>query len=392
MFLKKNYLFLTLISCFFLNNLIFSNKCNIPKRYSDIIYEPSEIRVINDITYSYYKDPLTNRSLTLDYYSAVETCADRPFIVMVHGGGFSDGNKYELFKDAIELARRGYAVFTINYRLMGNPLGVIPSIINTTTLCHEGKFNDISWYWAMQDINAAIKHIAYHKNKYKIDPNNTFIYGGSAGAIATMQLAYASEQEVFNAFPNVNFDSIWFLGGLDKTTHPSFKSQSYKIKGIATAYGAVMRSHFIDKNETVPIIMLHNACDLLVPYNVANNRLGSIFNTPCNATFYGSRFIYDKMEESEKTSPVHKLYVDCAKTKDGNLFNHGIFPHNSFPNFLHIKTPDFFSKILKNQNVSNKIDLISNMESYCKRSIVKEVVVTIAFSLPKNLTLKKYQT
>jgi len=44
----------------------------------------------------------------------------RPAVVFMHGGGFKAGNKNMGTKLAKKLTKRGYAVFSINYRLTGN--------------------------------------------------------------------------------------------------------------------------------------------------------------------------------------------------------------------------------------------------------------------------------
>jgi len=43
----------------------------------------------------------------------------RPAIVFMHGGGFKAGNKRSGRKLALEMVARGYAVFSVNYRLTG---------------------------------------------------------------------------------------------------------------------------------------------------------------------------------------------------------------------------------------------------------------------------------
>ena len=44
----------------------------------------------------------------------------RPAIVFMHGGGFTAGNKRVGRKFALEMTKRGYAVFSVNYRLTGD--------------------------------------------------------------------------------------------------------------------------------------------------------------------------------------------------------------------------------------------------------------------------------
>lgn len=43
----------------------------------------------------------------------------RPGVVLVHGGGFSHGDKEEMEDVAIEMATRGFVTVSINYRLTG---------------------------------------------------------------------------------------------------------------------------------------------------------------------------------------------------------------------------------------------------------------------------------
>jgi len=344
-----------------------NSSCNNPDLYKETIYSLGQISIQRNIHYSYYLDPLTNRPLVLDYYTANESCTNRPLIVLVHGGGFASGYKEQLINEAIAFARKGYAVFTIDYRLMGNPLGVNsdPPNVNTTTICHGGAFNDMAWYWAMQDLNAAIKHITYFKDLYRIDPNKVFLFGNSAGAITALQLAYTTEQEVFDTFPGVDFNAHWFLGNLDLTTHPLFRSQTYTIKGVAAVSGALQRNHYLDANETVPVIMLHNPCDILVNYNVGNNGLGNIFGVPCNSTFYGSKYIYDQME-TWTTSPAHELYADCDLPAG---IEHGLNSYTYFNSFVNNKIGPFFHKILNNQTSTSVLTPL-NTNNYCDSNLM----------------------
>ncbi len=60
--------------------------------------------------------------LTLDAYVPREKKADRPAVLWIRGGGFTTGNKEvgPAAEFALELARRGYVCFSMDYRLDGS--------------------------------------------------------------------------------------------------------------------------------------------------------------------------------------------------------------------------------------------------------------------------------
>ena len=379
--MKKTYLCILkiiVLSLFFINSNYANNNecideidiCNHPYRYLKEIYKDEDLVIIPDIKYSPYKDFLTNRDLTFDFYSPRETCSKRPVVVIVHGGGFTIGNKYEFFDEAKAFARKGYAVVAINYRLMGNPLGTIPSIPNYTTLCSGGTFNNTAWYWAIQDLNASLKFISLYSSNLKIDPNQIFIHGESAGAITALQLAYTSQEEIEIAYPDVNFN-LWFLGDIDNSTFQPAKSKTYTIKGVSSAFGAFVNKKFADQKKDIPLIMLHNACEELVPFNYGASGFSKYFSTPCEIDLFGSKYIYDNMNGAP-----HKLYMDCATwpfsssnglqhfgdSSDGNKKGRSLYTIN----FLDKKVPRFFYEIINfEESIQNEISPISSEITHC---------------------------
>ena len=91
--------------------------------FIDPIFESSEIQILKDVQYGSAYNPKTKQQqdLLLDVYLPPDsdTRTLRPAVVWMHGGAFVKGVK-ESGKDlATELAMRGYAVFTITYRLAG---------------------------------------------------------------------------------------------------------------------------------------------------------------------------------------------------------------------------------------------------------------------------------
>lgn len=84
----------------------------------------------------------------------------RPIVVLIHGGGWATGDKWNMADHARELARAGFVVLNINYRLA--PKHKFPAQVD--------------------DCRAALKWVAQEAAQHRIDPNRIGVYGYSAGA------------------------------------------------------------------------------------------------------------------------------------------------------------------------------------------------------------------
>ncbi len=98
-------------------------------------------------------------SLTLDAWVPDGT-GPFPAAIVVHGGGFTRGDKQTFVKPLFEpLTRGGFAWFTINYRLA--PEHTFPK--------------------AADDVESAIAWLKAHAAEYKVDPRRIALIGESAG-------------------------------------------------------------------------------------------------------------------------------------------------------------------------------------------------------------------
>lgn len=98
-------------------------------------------------------------SLTLDAF-VPEGEGTFPTAILVHGGGFTKGDKTSFIKPLFEpLSKAGFAWFTINYRLA--PEHRYPACID--------------------DATAAVRWVKDHACEYKVDPRRIALIGESAG-------------------------------------------------------------------------------------------------------------------------------------------------------------------------------------------------------------------
>lgn len=111
---------------------------------------------IPDISY----DDRHGASTTMDFYLPDDGALVHPTVMFIHGGGWTGGDKDHAFAIGPRLARSGYAVASINYRLV--PAGVFPN--NAT------------------DCICALAFLRAHAAEYAIDPDRIAVVGYSAGA------------------------------------------------------------------------------------------------------------------------------------------------------------------------------------------------------------------
>jgi len=105
------------------------------------------------------------RPLTLDLYMPAERTPLRPALIFVHGGSWNSGDArhagtFEDFPGLLAtLARRGFVVASVNYRLSG-----------------EARFPA-----ALQDVKSAIRWLRAHAQDYAIDTTRVAVWGEAAG-------------------------------------------------------------------------------------------------------------------------------------------------------------------------------------------------------------------
>ncbi|KEO71759.1 alpha/beta hydrolase [Anditalea andensis] len=189
-------------------------------------------------------------------------------ILFVHGGGFEGGNPDGERQFAEEMQQRGYQVFVMSYRLLmkGRGFGCdIPTL---------DKLNAIRA--GVEDAAKATTFLIQHHKKYKIDLDNFYLSGSSAGAEVILQLLY-------NPFSNIASDTYGF-------------KENFKFKGAISFAGAILDLRLINDIDWVPLLLFHGSEDILVPYGTAPHRFCQT-SDPGWLMFFGSHAIFNKAKE-----------------------------------------------------------------------------------------------
>ena len=107
------------------------------------------------------------KRLLLDAYVPPAGEERRPAVVMIHGGGWRQGDKASWRPEAEQLAAKGWVAFSINYRL--DEPAVFPAEVD--------------------DVQAAVRWVRGQAEEFRIDPGRIAAIGESAGGHLAAMLA-----------------------------------------------------------------------------------------------------------------------------------------------------------------------------------------------------------
>lgn len=129
----------------------------------------TEVEVLRDIPYR----TMDGRKLMLDIFRPKGARKPLPGIIMVHGGSWNSGSKEQVEQVAEPVARGGYVVASINYRLAP----------------------EYKWPAQIEDSKAAVRWLRRNAKQYGVDPAHIAAIGFSAGAQLAALLGTTSDAE-----------------------------------------------------------------------------------------------------------------------------------------------------------------------------------------------------
>ena len=247
-FNKLGIVAMVMLLCGFFTNAMAQSS----RRYAEPVFD--EVNVVTNIPFSsaIKEGETTPTTLYLDFYEPQgDTLTARPLVITVFGGAFVAGGRD--FADMVEyctrLAQHGYAAASIDYRLL--------SIwnLNATSLVRDA-------YMAAQDVSSAIRFFKCHSEEYRIDTEQVFLLGNSAGSIAILCEMFMNESErPAETFQNPD------LGPMHSSGYEEYAGFSPEVAGAVPHWGGVLSLDVISQEEYKPLCMLHGTDDTTVPYD-----------------------------------------------------------------------------------------------------------------------------
>lgn len=215
--------------------------------------------VFNNYTLSsdiiYGNNPSGAGDLKLDVYEPTgDVIAQRPLIILAHGGSFISGTKTDdpaVTESCKRFAKMGYVTASIDYSLGFDNLPPNSQDAAKTV------------YRTARELKTAIRFFrkdAATTNTYKINPDLIFIGGNSAGAIIALHTAYLDQYSELPA-------------GVDTTTMGGIEGNQFGNAGypshcaaVVNMAGAIGDTTWMLNNTAIPVVSAHGDADNTVPY------------------------------------------------------------------------------------------------------------------------------
>jgi len=207
----------------------------------------------------------TPYNLKMDIYQPVgDTLSKRPVIILGHGGSFVSGTREDdgtIDSLCVRFAKRGYVTVSIDYRLSD----IVNFLLDSSLAIDEVAK-------AMSDGKAAIRYFvkdAATTNTYKIDTNNIFIGGNSAGAVLYMHVGYLDS---IGECPSYIVSAINANGGFEGNSGNA--GYTTRSKAIINLAGGLNETAFVGPGDK-PSVNAQGDLDAVVPYTCGYPNLGS---------------------------------------------------------------------------------------------------------------------
>jgi acetyl esterase/lipase len=209
----------------------------------------AEVTVEKDIP---YLGP--DRQEKLDLYRPAEAPKPgerRPGIVIIHGGGWTGGDKGAKREINIgtTLASHGYVCVSINYAL--------------------AKPGQPTWPTNLHDCKRAVRWLRKNADKYQIDPDHIGAIGGSAGGHLVAMLAVTGPEAGLEPSEDSNISSRvqaavpMYPGAAARIDKDSVMFPGTRAE-VPEMYRAAIPVNHVTKDDP-PMLILHGTADKLVP-------------------------------------------------------------------------------------------------------------------------------
>eukprot|EP01048_Picozoa_sp_COSAG05_P022823 COSAG05_NODE_4706_length_1403_cov_2.184816_1_plen_396_part_01 len=214
--------------------------------------------------------------LLLDNYSPTQASGlnpkPRPAIIMVHGGGWTQGSRTDAWAQASSefFASRGFECFSITYRLANDvswqhPQGSHGSYPNWSLPDKQTEILEVKAYPATRDLKAAIRFVRANAKRFNVDPERIALSGGSAGAISAVAAGVVDEADYKEE-----------LLATDSTLATTYLNTSSAVQCVISHWGAGFAVQLVQEadpsnrtrysNRSSPIIEFHGDKDTSVPF------------------------------------------------------------------------------------------------------------------------------
>jgi acetyl esterase/lipase len=202
---------------------------------------PENVAAYQDVQFA----TVNGRDLKLDLFVPTIRSKRAPLVVLIHGGCWISGTRKSYGRQAIDLARRGYAAASIDYRLS----------------------EEAAYPAAIDDCRAAIQWLGNHADDYGLDRTRIALLGGSAGGHLAEYVGYRTQTTGSDVRAVISYY------GWSDLTHPTVRDFYWnevflgkKYEDAPDLYREASPITYVGRLSP-PTLLLHGTIDPIVPPN-----------------------------------------------------------------------------------------------------------------------------
>ncbi|HEY0978280.1 MAG TPA: carboxylesterase family protein [Flavobacteriales bacterium] len=247
-------------------------------------------------------------TLKLDLYRPTgDGQTERPLVVMVHGGGFTGGDRSDMAELCEQFASCGWAAATISYRLgfhgqalLGNPFAYDEAEV--VRAAYRGLLDTRSAIHFLQSRSAIDGTIA----------DKVMLLGFSAGGINVLHAAYARNEALRPtasfALGDVTLPSGTYarpdLGSLNSTG-----ASGDEVLGVASFFGGIIDTNMIASANDPALFMYHQTGDPVVGCGYQRGLWGLPFGVSDNYPYLFGSCVIDQRAQHLGYTPERYRFI-----------------------------------------------------------------------------------
>ena len=231
---------------------------------------PKTVAVLKDVAYLG-----GTRKEKADIYSPLDLDKTKPLpgIIVIHGGGFNDGDKARNRELNISenLTLKGYVCMSINYKLRRT----------------QGQ---VTWPQSVYDAKAAVRYLRKEAANLGVDPEKIGVIGCSAGCNLSMMLATTGPADGFDAVKGEPYQdvsarvtcAVGFYGAVDLMNYHDMKMFAKTREEAPELYKKGSPIAYLDAKDP-PMLLVHGTADVTVPLSQSETylRIAKAQGAPC---------------------------------------------------------------------------------------------------------------
>ena len=221
---------------------------------------PKTVAVLKDVAYLG-----GTRKDKADIYSPLDHDKTKPLpgIIVIHGGGFNDGDKARNRELNISenLTLKGNVCMSINYKLRRT----------------QGQ---VTWPQSVYDAKAAVRYLRKEAAILGVDPERIGVIGCSAGCNLAMMLATTGPADGFDAVPGEPYQdvsarvacAVGFYGAVDLMNYHDMKMFAKTREEAPELYKKGSPITYLSP-QSPPMLLVHGTADVTVPLSQSETYL-----------------------------------------------------------------------------------------------------------------------